>query len=368
MKKALVNDFYYTNGGSEKCIRSFVNIWEDLEVYSLIDYLSDKDLQDILKGKSVHTSFLQYFPFIYIYYRFCLPLLPKAIESFDLSTYDLILSSSYAVAKGVRKHSQQLHICYCHTPMRYVWAEENQFTQSIRGNRGLLRPLINRMLMRFKAWDLRTADRVDHFIANSQFIAERIRRAYGRESTVIYPPVDVDRFTLQTQKEDFYLTASRLVPYKRLDLVVEAFNTLNKKLIVIGEGPQLKLLKKMATSANIEFLGHQDRSQIVNYMQRAKAFVFPALEDFGILPVEAQACGTPVICLGKGGTLETVVHGKTDVHFAAQTSSAIHEAVTWFEQNQNLFDPTFIRRHAEKFSRQRFEREMKEFVEGKVKK
>ena len=331
MKKALVHDWFSVYAGAEKCVESFTNIWNDFDIYSLIDFLNDKDRETILKAKKAKTSFIQHLPFAKTKYRNYLPLFPIAIEQFDLSEYDLVLSSSHAVAKGVLTHSEQLHICYMHTPIRYGWDLYHHYLREAGLKTGLKGIIAKYFLHKLRIWDSTTANRPDIYIANSHYIARRIKKVYGKEATVIYPPVDVDRFQLEEQKDDYYLTASRLVPYKKIDLIVEAFSKTDKKLVVIGDGPDMAKIKEKASS-NIEILGYQPDNVLIEYMQKTKAFVFAAEEDFGIIPVEAQACGTPVICLGKGGTKETVIDGKTGVYFYNQSIEEILDAVQKFEK------------------------------------
>lgn len=364
MKKALIHDWFSVYAGAEKCVESFTNIWDDFEVYSLIDFLSDKDRELILKGKKANTSFVQNLPKAKDKYRNYLPLFPLAIEQFDLSEYDVILSSSHAVAKGVLIHSNQLHISYVHTPIRYAWDLYHQYLKESGLDKGLKGKLAKYFLHKIRMWDMSTINRVDHYIANSYYISRRIKKVYGKESRVIYPPVDVDKFELCEQKEGFYMTASRMVPYKKIDLIVEAFSKTDKKLVVIGTGPDMEKIKAKA-GKNIELMGYQSDEVMINMMQKAKAFIFAAEEDFGITPVEAQACGTPVICLGKGGTKETVIDMVSGVHFMEQTVEALLEAVKKFENNIDSFEPKKIRENALRFSKERFEKEIKEFVEEK---
>ncbi len=360
MKKALVHDWFSVYAGAEKCVESFTNIWDDFDVYSLIDFLSDKDRDIILKGKKANTSFIQKLPKAKTKYRNYLPLFPFAIEQFDLSEYDVILSSSHAVAKGVLTHSNQLHISYIHTPIRYAWDLYHQYLKESGLDKGFKGILAKYFLHKIRMWDISTINRVDHYIANSHYIARRIKKVYGKEATVIYPPVDVDKFELCKKKEEYYFTMSRMVPYKKIDLIVEAFSKTNKKLLVAGTGPDEEKIKKLAGN-NIEFLGFISDKEAISYIQKAKAFIFAAEEDFGITPVEAQACGTPVICYGKGGATETVINNKTGIYFYNQTVDDIISAVNLFEKKD--FDYNFIRKHALKFSRSRFEDEIKNFVE-----
>jgi glycosyltransferase involved in cell wall biosynthesis len=302
--------------------------------------------------------------------------MPFAIEQFDLSEYDLLISSSHAVAKGIKKSPHQLHICYCHTPMRYVWDLRDQYLEGSGLHKGIKGVVVKAILNRLKRWDISAAERVDYFIANSHYIRERIKRAYGREAVVIYPPVDIEKFQIGEKKEDFFLTVSRMVPYKRVDLIVDAFSEMGLPLVIIGDGPDFKKIKSLA-GKNIEFLGFQKDEVLKEYMQKARAFVFAAEEDFGIVPVEAQACGTPVIAYGRGGVRETVVPMQgledgtqstepTGIFFYEQTKEALIEAVREFIKVEDKFDPQVIRRNAERFRIERFRREFREFVEGKM--
>lgn len=364
MKKALIHDWFSTYAGAEKCVDSFTNIWDDFEIYSLIDFLKGADRDKILKGKHAHTSFIQKLPFAKDKYRNYLPLFPIAIEQFDLSGYDVVLSSSHAVAKGVLTHSNQLHIAYVHTPIRYAWDLYHQYLRESGLDRGLKGILAKYFLHKIRLWDASTANRVDRYVANSRYIARRIKKTYGKPSDVIYPPVDVDKFTLREAKEEFYLTASRMVPYKKIDLIVEAFSQTDKKLLVIGDGPDMAKIKSKA-GKNVELLGFADDETMADLMGRAKAFVFAAEEDFGITPVEAQACGTPVICFGRGGARETVLDGESGLYFMEQNTKELLAAVAKFEQNYDKFEPAKIRENSLKFSRARFEAEIKSYVEKK---
>ena len=364
MKKALIHDWFSTYAGAEKCVESFTNVWGDFEIYGLIDFLSDADRDKILKGKRAHTSFIGKLPFVKSKYRNYLPLFPLAIEQFDLSGYDIVLSSSHAVAKGVLTHSNQLHIAYIHTPIRYAWDLYHQYLRESRLDRGLKGMLAKYFLHKIRIWDAASANRVDHYVANSRYIARRIEKVYGKPSDVIYPPVDVDKFTLREAKEEFYLTASRMVPYKKIDLIVEAFSQTDKKLVVVGDGPDMAKIKSKA-GKNVELLGFASDETMADLMGRAKAFVFAAEEDFGITPVEAQACGTPVICFGRGGARETVLDGESGLYFMEQNVKELLDAVAKFEQNRDKFEPVKIRENSLRFSRARFEAEIKSYVEKK---
>jgi glycosyltransferase involved in cell wall biosynthesis len=365
MKKALVHDWFYTNGGAEKVVHSIGNIWDDLEYHSLIDFLDEKDRAFILKGKQVKTSFIQNLPTAKSNHRKFLQFFPKAIESFNLNDFDLVISSSSSVAKGVLTNQNQLHICYCHSPMRYAWNLYHEYLEDKNLTTGLKGWYAKRVLHKLRTWDVISTNRVDHFVANSNYIAQRIKKIYNREATVIYPPVDIQNFPLEEIKEDYYVAASRLVSYKKIALIVEAFNKMpNKKLKVIGEGPEMFHIVKIAKS-NVEILGRKNQDEMVKILQKAKALVFAADEDFGILPVEAQSCGTPVIALNKGGLKETVINNETGIFFQKQNTFDIIEAVKKFESL--TFDAKIIRKNAERFRKERFEREFKEFVEQKIK-
>ena len=367
MKTAIVHEWFVNYAGSEKCVESFTNIWPDADDFTLVDFLDDDLRKIILKGKKTHTSFIQHLPYAKKQHRKYLPLFPRAIESFKLKKYGLIISSSHSVAKGVKTKKNQLHICYCHSPMRYAWDEADYYLKEANLTSGLKGFLAKVILKYLRNWDLRSAKNVNYFIANSDHIAKKIKRIYNRHADVIYPPVDTQKFSLVTEKDDFYLTASRLVPYKRIDLIVDAFaNMLDKRLVVIGSGPEKEKIQSKATP-NIDVIGYQDFESLKNYMQKAKAFVFAAEEDFGIIVVEAMACGTPVIAGNFGGTAESVINGKTGVLFPEQTVESIIEAVKQFEQISSEFDHSFIREHSEKFSRITFEQRIKKYVSEKSK-
>ncbi|WP_297431510.1 glycosyltransferase [Sulfurimonas sp.] len=363
MKIAIVHDWLVTNAGAEKVLKAILDIYPNADVFSLVDFLDEKERNIVLSGKYAKTSFIQKLPFAKKHFRNYLPLFPKAIESFDLSNYDLIISSSWAVAKGVKKSvkQQQLHICYCHTPIRYAWDLYDEYTSNLSQPKKFL---VQQTLKYIRKWDLATVYRVDYFIANSKFVQKRIKKIYNKDAKVIYPPVDIEKFSLYKQKEEFYLTASRLVPYKKTKLIVEAFNTMSdKKLVVIGAGEELEDIQKIA-GKNITVLGYCDDHIMVDFMQRAKAFVYAAVEDFGIVPIEAMACGTPVIALNDGGTAETVVDELNGVHFKNQRVEDIVNAVERFESLK--FDAYSIAKSAESYATIRFKQEMKDFVSSKL--
>jgi glycosyltransferase involved in cell wall biosynthesis len=359
IKTALVHDWLVSQGGGEAVLKG---IYEQFPgpIFTLFkqEHFLDRYFGEDL---DVKPSFLQKIPGITKRYRYFLPLYPLAIEQFDLSEYPLVLSSSHAVAKGVLTHSEQLHICYCSSPMRYVWDLYYDHLNALSGAKKIAMHLISHTL---RKWDLLSSNRVDHFIANSHYIAKRIKKVYGRESTVIYPPVDTEKFALLRKSEEYYITVSRLVPYKRIDLLITAFSQMReKKLLIIGEGPELKTLKAKATK-NIEFLGFKKDEELLSYFSCAKAFLFAAKEDFGIAPVEAQAAGIPVIAYGKGGALETIISEKTGIFFDEQNPKSLIDAVNQFEKA--AFDCELIKEHAAQFSKERFAKEYKDFVEKKL--
>lgn len=363
MKKALVHDWYYTYGGAEKVVQAIHELYPDVAPYSLFDFLSSHDRNEILSGKPVTTSFIQKLPTAKKNHRKFLQLFPFAIEQFDLSEYDLVLSSSSAVAKGVLTHSEQLHLCYCHSPMRYAWDLYHQYLTEARLTKGIKGLYAKYVLHKVRQWDVISANRVDHFIANSRYIAKRIEKIYRRKAEVIYPPVDLSKFTLHPHKEDYYFTASRMVPYKKMEHIVRAFGEMpSKKLYVGGTGPDFNKIAKIAKD-NVTLLGFLPQEKLIHYLANAKAFVFAAKEDFGILPVEAQACGTPVIGYGQGGVTETVVSHKTGILFQQQEVRAIVEAVHYFETQ--AFDPYEIRENALRFSKERFKKEFDTYVQEK---
>lgn len=360
IKVAIIHDWLVTEAGAEKVLERLINIFPQAEIFSIVDFLS-QDQRKFIRNKKVKTSFIQRLPKAKTAYRNYLPLMPIAIEQFDLSTYDVVISSSYAVAKGVITGPRQLHICYCHSPIRYAWDLQHQYLAEANIVRGIKSIFARIILHYIRLWDVRTSSGVDVFVANSNFIAKRIWKVYRRKSTVIYPPVEVDNFTPGTEKGGFYLTASRLVPYKRVDLIVAAFAKMpDKKLIVIGNGPEMDKIRSLATP-NIKILGYQSFESMRDYMRRAQAFIFAAEEDFGIVPVEAQACGTPVIAYGQGGSAETIIDGRTGILFPEQTVDSLIDAVSKFELNSD-FKPEDCRTNALRFSGERFENEVRKLV------
>ena len=344
----LVHDWLPVYAGAERVLEQMIRVFPESDLYSLIDFVPE-DQRAFLQGHPVETSFIQRLPFARRLYRHYLPLAPLAVEQFDLTDHDVVISSSYAVAKGLLTRADQLHISYVHSPARYAWDLYHDYMS--RGRLGRLRGALARMVLHYlRLYDVGTAPRVDLFVANSKHVARRIWNTYRRPAHVIYPPVDVERFTLHPKKDNYYLTMSRLVPYKRVDLVVEAFSEMpDKELVVIGDGPEYRALER-AAGPNVTMLGYQPDDAVAYYMERARAFVFAAEEDFGIVPVEAQACGTPVIAYGRGGAQETVVSGVTGVFFPEQTVEHLKAAVDEFERIRDRLNPEDIRAQAERFA------------------
>ena len=370
MKVAIVHDWLVVYAGAERVLEQMLRVLPEADLFSLIDFLPDSE-RGFIGGRKANTSFLQRLPGARTGYRRYLPLMPLAIEQFDLSAYDVVISSSYAVAKGVLTGPDQLHLCMCYSPMRYAWDLQHQYLRETGMDRGIRGLLARQVLHRMRNWDARTGAGVDGFMAISHFVARRIRKAYRRESTVIYPPVDVEAFVPGTaDREDFYLTASRLVPYKRIDLVVDAFAARpDRTLVIIGDGPQSPRLRASARP-NVRFMGHQPLDVLRDHMQRASAFIFAAEEDFGIVPLEAQACGCPVIAYGRGGALETIRgldHPQpSGLFFEEQTVESLLEAVNAFERRRSNLSVTNCLENARRFAPERFRCEFERYVQDQV--
>ena len=370
LKIAIVHDWLTVFAGAERVLEQMLLCYPEADLFSMVDFLPESE-RAFLQGKHVNTSLIQHLPFSRSKYRAYLPLMPLAIEQFDLSAYDVVISSSHAVAKGVLTGPNQLHICMCYSPMRYAWDLQHQYLQETGLDRGLKGWVAKYLLHKLRAWDLGTANGVDQFIAISHFVARRIQKVYRRQSIVVYPPVNINDFTIMLNKQDFYLTASRLVPYKKVELIVQAFSTMpHRRLIVIGDGPDFKKIQKNAPK-NVKMMGYQSHAVLLDHLQRAKAFIFSAEEDFGISPLEAQACGTPVIAYGKGGATETI-HGtvnqtpRSGIFFDKQTISSLCAAIDEFEQMPSPISPQVCRDQAQKFSPEVFRTAFTECVENAV--
>ncbi len=361
MKVALVNDWLVSHGGELNVLLALSELYADAPIYTSV---YDKEKVPMLDHKQIITSDIQKLPFATKLHKMMPMLRPRAFEDFDLSAYDVVLSSSHAEAKGVITKPNTIHICYCHTPTRYYWSDYHEYKK--RMEFGILNPIARFMMPRtihkLRQWDYLAAQRVDHFIANSHYVAERIKKYYRRDATVIHPPVDTERHVYDPAipKEDFYFTISRLIPYKRFDILVEAANKAKVKLKIAGIGPELKKLQQLA-GPTVEVLGYINDHDKISLMQRAKGFLFASEEDFGIVPVEAMACGTPVLAYGKGGVAESVT-AETGILVGEQTVQAFVREIEQMESRS--FDYAAIRKHAEKFSKARFQKEIKQFVES----
>ncbi|MBX6740719.1 MAG: glycosyltransferase [Acetobacteraceae bacterium] len=367
MRVALVHEWLESYAGSERVLEQFLEIWPDADVFAICDFLPESE-RHFLKGKKVHTSFIQRMPGARKRFRWYLGLMPLAVEQFDLSGYDLVVSSSHAVAKGVLTGPGQLHISYVHSPMRYAWDLQHQYLRQTGLTRGLKGAYTRWLLHRLRLWDRSSAAGVDVFVANSSYIAERIRKVWRREALVVHPPVDIESFEPRLDKGPDYLIASRMVPYKRVELVVEAFRRMpQRRLVVVGDGPCEPLVRQAAAGApNIELRGRVSQAELVRLTQAARAFVFAAEEDFGITMVEAQACGTPVIAFGRGGARD-IVRPPSSPHptgllFPEQTPEAIMAAVERFEALSPAITPDACRQNALRFSRVHFRAAMQELV------
>jgi len=366
MKIAIVHDWLTGMRGGEKCLEALCELFPQADIFTLL--YDSSSVSPVIRGMPIKASFIQHFPFALKKYRNYLPLFPRAVESFNLNGYDLILSSSHCVAKGVKKPKNSFHLCYCYTPMRYVWSFFEQYFGSYNF---LKKKIVGLVAENLKNWDLKTLDRVDEFVAISKTIQKRINDIYKRASSVIYPPVDCEKFTLDDniKREDFYLCISALVPYKRIDIIIDAFNRCpDKKIFIIGDGNLRKELEGKISSQNIKLLGWVADCDLVALNQRAKAFIHAAEEDFGISPLEAQATGATVIAFGRGGVHETVVplngtaNNPTGIFFYKQGSEALIEAIDEFEKRINEFNPVWARNNAIKFSRDNFKNNFKSLI------
>lgn len=360
MRIALTADWLVTFGGAERVIAEMLQLWPEAPIFTTVH--NPTCLPAYLPTR-IHTSSLQRWYQLIRNHRLLIPWMPRAVESWDLSGYDVILSSSHAVAKGCIPKSPARHICYCHTPMRYAWEMEESYLDDL-GLKGPLRSFVKWQFGKLRHWDRTTAKRVDLFIANSQTTQERIKRYYGRESVILHPPVDDRFFQLpagNNAKRTFFLIVGRLVPYKRIDLLIQTANQEKFPLKIAGTGPEEAKLKRLA-GPTVEFLGYIEDTKLPLLYASAKAFLFPVHEDAGIVPLEAQACGTPVIAFGKGGALDTVVEGETGLFFKKQTVDHVAEAIKKFESME--FDSEKIREHARKFSGEKFREQLREIVES----
>jgi len=353
---ALVHDWLTGMRGGEKVLEVLCELFPQATIFTLIHNAGS--VSSVIERLPIRTSFLQNVPFTGKHYRKFLPLFPRAIESFDFSGFDLIISTSHAVAKGAIPPQGALHLCYCHTPMRYVWDLYDEYFA--KGRAGLLTRTAMRLTAPYlRSWDVRTSDRVHQFIANSENVSARIRKYYGRSSVMIHAPVDTSLFPLATTHQGYYLIVTALVPYKRVDLAIGAFDRLGKRLLIVGKGPDSNRLRAMA-GPSIEFLGWQDDASLASLYGGCRALIFPGVEDFGIVPLEAMSSGKPVVAFARGGALETVIDGMTGVFFPEQSLESLEDAVSRIESVR--FDPVVIREHAKRFDRSVFSRKLSSFI------
>ncbi len=361
MKVALVHDYLNQMGGAERVVMAFHDIFPDAPIYTSI--YDPKRVDPAFQKMDVRTSFMQKLPLVTKHHQPYLPFYPFAMESLDLRGYDLVLSSSSAFGKGVITRPETLHICYCHTPMRWCWAYDEYVEREQLGK--VARRVLPLLITGLRVWDQTSAMRVDHFIANSPVVAERIQKYYRRDAIVIPPPVEASRFIFDPtiQPEDYFLVVSRLIPYKRIDLAIEACNRLQLPLVIIGSGRDEERLKKMA-GPTIRFMGRLSDEEVLHYYAHCRALLFPGEEDFGITPLEAQASGRPVIAYGVGGVLASVIDGITGVFFHEQTAASLASVLATFDEHS--FDTQVIRNHALEFDMPRFRRRILQFIEAKM--
>lgn len=362
MKVALVHDHLIQAGGAEKVLEVFQEMWPEAPTYTLL--YNPKKIGDNFANKDIRTSFLQHWWGALKHYQWFLPLMPVATESYDLMDYDVVVSSSSAMAKGVITRSNTVHICYCHTPTRYLWSDTHRYIEELRYNR-LVKKIVPYFLNHLRIWDQLAAQRVDIFVANSKNVAARIKKYYQKDSVIIYPPVATDKFYISPNVGKYFLTGGRLVSYKKFDLTIQAFNRLGIPLKIFGEGPEEKKLRNLA-KPNIEFLGRVNATNLAKLYSQAVAFIHPQIEDFGITAVESMAAGRPVIAYAAGGAKETVVENRTGKFFEEQTWEVLADTVVRFKPEE--YDPEDIKKYAQRFSVSRFKKEINDLVASEYQK
>lgn len=360
MKVAIIHDWLTGMRGGEKCLEVFCELFPDGTIYTLV--YNKARMSEIINKMHIKTSFIQIMPFSFSHYRYYLPLFPIAIQQFGLREYDLVISSSHCVANGVITSPQTLHLCYCHTPMRYIW-DMRHFYFNNTTNR-LTLPLLSFIIYYLRNWDMDQASKTNYYIANSENIKNKIKRYYKRNADVIYPPVDTSFYTpAEVCKEEYFLVAGNLAPYKRIDLAIETFNRMGEPLVIVGEGVEGRKLKNMAKK-NIQFVGWQPQEKLREYFRHCQALIFPGEEDFGIIPLEAQACGRPVIAFKKGGVLESIIDGETGLFFEEQAADSLSKAIKKFKSLS--FDTKTIRNHAILFDRSVFKKKINNYIKEKL--
>ncbi len=358
MKLALVHDYLVQDGGAERVLKAFQEVWPEAPIFVL--FYDKKKLAEF-KDKDIRQSFISKLPWGKKKYQWYLPWMPLATERHNLHEFDVVLSSTSAFAKGVLTRPETMHISYCHTPTRYLWTDTHEYIQELKYNR-LIKAFLPKIIHHLRMWDKMSVDRVDHFIANSCTVQHRINKYYRRNSSVIYPPVDTHKFQISSKIGDYYVTGGRLVPYKRVDLVVQVFNRLGWPLKVFGSGPELENLKKTAKN-NIEFLGRISDEEKADLLSKTRAFIHPQVEDLGITPIESMAAGRPVIAYPVGGASETVIAGETGVFFPEQTWESLLDCILNF--NPDNWDSDKIKQHADKFDLENFKHRVKQYVEDR---
>jgi glycosyltransferase involved in cell wall biosynthesis len=362
VRVAIVHYWFLLSGGGERVVEVLANMYPQADLFAL--FADPASIPASLKGRKLTTSFLNKLPLAHRINRLIFPLYPLAVESFDLREYDLVISSDSPPVKGLLLNQSAVHLCYCHTPARGLW---DNYSEVCRQRSPLLRPFFSAGAHYVRNWDFSSAQRVDHFIANSEYVSQRIAKYYRRESIVVYPPVETSKGYLSPAQDDYYLTVGRLVDTKRVDLLIQACNKLHKRLVIAGTGREMKRLKAIA-GPTIEFLGRVPESELSDLYARARAFLFAADEDFGIVPVEAQSYGRPVICFGHGGSLETVrgygfTNQPTGLFFPEQTVAAVCDAIQQFETIEDAFRPRLIQNHARQFDLTVFEKRMRQVID-----
>jgi glycosyltransferase involved in cell wall biosynthesis len=360
MKVALVHDFLIRLGGAERVLKVLSDMFPEAPIYTLL--YDEKKVSKIFPKEKIRSSFLQKYPkFLKNYQRYFTYKMPRAIEELDFSEFDLVISSSNSFAHGIITNTETKHICYCHSPMRYAWDWANEYIEE-NNIHGFKRVIYSHLIKYLREWDRISADRPDKYLANSSNTKNRIKKYYGISSDIVYPPVDVDRFIVTEKHMDYFLIVSALTPYKKIDLAVKLFNKIGKKLVIIGGGPHKAYLKSIS-APNVELLGFKSDETVKEYIENCRAFIFPGEEDFGITPLEAMSAGKPVLAFAKGGTLETVISGKTGEFFYDQTVESMEDGLARLLYNEKFYDSQLIRKHAEKFSVEIFKKNIRKHIQ-----
>jgi glycosyltransferase involved in cell wall biosynthesis len=357
MKVAIVHDFLMKLGGAERVVKAFADMYPNAPIYTML--YDEEAVGKVFPKERVRTSFLQKYPkFIRDRYRFLVPKMPKAIEELNFEGFDLVISSNTAFSHGIVTPLNTKHVCYCHSPMRYAWDWVNEYQQEHHIS-GLKKLIYAPMMKSLREWDKVASDRVGLYLANSKNVQKRIKKYYKMDSVIVYPPVDTERFTTSRDHAGYFLIVSTLTPYKKIDLAVQLFNKIGRKLVIIGDGPHKEYLQNIAAD-NIEFLGFKDDATVVEYMKNCRALIFPGEEDFGITPVEAMACGKPVLAYAKGGVMETMIEGQTGEFFYEPTVESMEDGLSRLMYNEKFYKPRSIRLHSQQFSREIFEKNFKQ--------